>query len=139
MTDQPQDSDSPKPQPTRGLSRRERQIIEVLFRLEQASVSEVLAAMDQAPSYSSVRALLNRMVDKRLLDYRRDGNKYLYYPITDREEAAENAIKRLIKTFFKGSPAAAVAALLGTEKDTLDEEQVAAIQQQIDAIKNNKK
>ncbi|BFM05224.1 BlaI/MecI/CopY family transcriptional regulator [Halioxenophilus aromaticivorans] len=121
------------------MSRRERQIIEILFQLGSGSVADVQAHLDQAPSYSSVRALLNRMVEKKQVAYQRQGNKYVYSPITEREEAAQTALKKLINTFFNGSPGAAVAALLGAEKDAISAQQMDEIQAKIDAIKNNNK
>ena len=89
------------PDQLKSLSRRERQIIESLFHLEHASVQQVLETIEDPPSYSSVRALLNRMVEKQLITYRREGNRYLYSPVTDHQEAAESAMKKWINTFLK--------------------------------------
>ncbi|WP_317931443.1 BlaI/MecI/CopY family transcriptional regulator [Halioxenophilus sp. WMMB6] len=120
----------------KGLSRRERQIIESLYNLELASVQQVLDTLEDAPSYSTVRALLNRMVEKGQISYRREGNKYLYFPSTDRDTAAESAMKKLVRTFFKGSTVDAVTALLGSHKDSLTEAQVSELEAKIKQLKS---
>ncbi len=123
------------PEELKALSRRERQIIDALFHLEQASVQQVLETIDDPPSYSSVRALLNRMVEKQLITYRREGNRYLYSPIAKKEDAAQSAMKKWINTFFSGSTLDAVTALLGSQKDQLNEQQLKKLQEKIEQLK----
>lgn len=124
------------PEQLKHLSRRERQIIEALYKLEQASVADVQQAIEDAPSYSSVRALMNRMVEKQLIQFRREANKYIYFPITDKHSAADSALKKLVNTFFKGSTYDAVTALLGNGKDKLTEQQAQDLQKKIEQLKD---
>lgn len=105
------------------LSRRERQIMDVLYRLGSATAAEVQANIDDAPSYSAVRALLRILVDKGHIKHSYDGPRYLYAPIVSRPVAQKSALKQLVKTFFDGSTSSAVAALLDMSgKDLSDGE-----------------
>jgi BlaI family penicillinase repressor len=93
-------------------TKRERQIIELLYRLGEASVADVRAAMPDEPSYSAVRAMLNLLVKKRLASTRHEGKRYLYRPARSKEKVGRSAMKNLIRTFFGSAPVDAVAALL---------------------------
>jgi len=94
------------------LGRRERQIIEALYRLGKASVAEVLAALPDPPSYSAVRAMLAILEEKGHVTHQRDGMRYLYSPAVAPVKARHSALRHLVSTFFEGSPLAAAAALL---------------------------
>jgi BlaI family transcriptional regulator, penicillinase repressor len=94
------------------LSRRERQIMDVVYRLGSASVGEVLERIPAPPSYSAVRALMRILEEKGHLRHERDGPRYLYLPTIPRESARESALGHIVRTFFGGSTEAAVAALL---------------------------
>jgi predicted transcriptional regulator len=96
----------------RQLGRRERQIMEVVYRLGRASVSDVRAEIPDPPSYSAVRAMLGSLQDKGYLRHERLGLKYLYVPALDTEDVSTSELKHTVKTFFGGSPERAVAALL---------------------------
>ena len=96
------------------LSRRERQIMDVLHRSSRATAAEVQAALPQAPSYSAVRALLRILEAKGHLKHFKDGARYVYQPKVSRETARRSALRRVVSTFFEGSVAQAVAALLET-------------------------
>lgn len=105
------------------LSRRERQIMDVLYRLGSATAAEVQANIADAPSYSAVRALLRILVDKGHIKHSYDGPRYVYAPIVSRPVAQKSALKQLVKTFFDGSTSNAVAALLDMSgKDLSDGE-----------------
>ena len=117
------------------LSRRERQIMDALFEAGELSAQEVRDAIPEAPSYSAVRALLAKLVDKKLVDFREDGPRYIYFPVIAQEEARSSALQKLLKTFFGGSTAAAVNALLGMNQDKLSREEVAQLQDAIDKAK----
>jgi len=105
------------------LSRRERQIMDVLYRLGSATAAEVQANIPEAPSYSAVRALLRILVDKGHIRHSYDGPRYVYSPIVSRPVAQKSALKQLVKTFFDGSTSNAVAALLDMSgKDLSDSE-----------------
>jgi len=95
-----------------GLSRRERQILEILYRRGKASAADVRADMDDAPSYSAVRALLRVLEEKGHVKHQAEGLKYVYLPTVTRERAKRSAVKHLLDTFFNDSPEKIVAALL---------------------------
>lgn len=101
------------------LSRRERQIMEIIYQRGQGSVTDVLDAMEDAPSYSAVRTILNLMVDKGFLTYKGIGKKYVYFPAVARDKASRSALNNLLETFFSGSVAQAVVSLINSHKDDL--------------------
>lgn len=98
--------------PQQELSRRERQIMEAVYRLGQASVADVRERLPEAPSYSAVRALLRILEEKGHLSHEESGRRYLYKPVVAHEEARNSALQRLLSTFFSGSKAELVATLL---------------------------
>jgi predicted transcriptional regulator len=95
-----------------GLSRRERQIMEILYQRGKASAADVLNAMTDAPTYSTVRALLRVLEGKGHVEHQNEGLKYVYVPVINRDKARRSAVKHLIDTFFRESPEQVVAALL---------------------------
>ena len=101
----------PQPSPEH-LSRRERQIMDVLYERGSATAAEVLERIPDPPSYSAVRATLRVLAEKGHVTHRRDGHHYVFRPVVSRERAQKKATRRLVKTFFGGSPEKAVAALL---------------------------
>ncbi len=117
------------------LTKRERQILDALYQLDGGSVQQVLDAIDNPPSYSSVRALLNRMVEKNQIKSKRDGNRYLYFPLNNKKVAGLSAMKRLVETFFAGSTTDAVKALLGNDKNKLTNEELKTLEKEIDKLK----
>ncbi len=94
------------------LSRRERQILEILIERGKASASDVRAAMPDAPSYSAVRTLLRVLEEKGHVRHKAEGLRYVYLPTVAREKAKRTAVKHVLKTYFSGSPEQLVAALL---------------------------
>src|SRR5213082_470046 len=102
-----------------GLSRRERQIMEILFQRGKASASEVREAMEDAPSYSAVRAMLRVLEDKGHVRHQAEGLRYVYVPTVAKEKAKRAAVKHLLDTFFAGSPEQIVAALLDVSSTDL--------------------
>jgi predicted transcriptional regulator len=94
------------------LSRRERQIMDVIYRLGRATAADVHDALPDRPSYSTIRALLRVLETKGHLRHVEDGPRYVYSPTVPRERARESALRQLVTTFFDGSTEAAVAALL---------------------------
>ena len=99
------------------LSRRERQIMDVLHARQSATAAEVRAALPDAPGYSAVRALLRILEEKGYARHREEGGRYVYLPRVSRRTASRSALKRMVSTFFQGSVTDAVAALL-EEADT---------------------
>ena len=94
------------------LTRRESQIMEILYRRRRATVEEIRAELPDAPSPSSVRKLLEIMIDRGLLAREYDGPRYVYFPAVKPEDASRSALKQLVRTFFNNSPGSAIAALL---------------------------
>lgn len=116
------------------LTRRERQIMDVLYERGEASVGEVRRALPNAPSYSAVRALMRKLLDKGHASYREDGARYVYRPVLARNRARRSALQRVVNTFFDGSAADAVVGLLGGERD-LTEDELARIQATLEKLK----
>ena len=106
------------------LSRRERQIMDVIHRLRGGTVSEVLDELPDPPSYSAVRTQLGMLETKGHLRHRREGRRYVYFATEPRAEASRNALRGVLRTFFAGSPTAAVAALLELEESDLSEDEL---------------
>lgn len=94
------------------LTRRESQIMEILYRRRRATVEEIRAELPDASSPSSVRKLLDIMIARGLLAWEYDGPRYVYFPAVKPEEASRSALKQLVRTFFNNSPGSAIAALL---------------------------
>jgi predicted transcriptional regulator len=115
------------------LSRRERQIMDLVYRMGTASVREVRSAMEDAPSYSGVRALMATLVDKGHLRTRRDGRRYLYEPTVEPQRAGSSALRRVVRNFFGGSAADAALALVS--EGELGPDELAALQAAIDAAR----
>lgn len=106
----------------KNLSRRERQIMDVIYALQEATVTQVLERLPSPPSYSAVRALLRVLEQKGHLVHRQDGPRYIYAPTWPRERARRSALKHLLQTFFDDSTEDAVAALLDISEESLTEE-----------------
>jgi predicted transcriptional regulator len=96
----------------RGLSKRERQVMDVLYQLGQATVSEVEEALTEPATYSAVRATLRVLEEKGHVEHRQDGPRYLYLPTVPQDKAKTAALSHVVGTFFNGSAEAAVMALL---------------------------
>lgn len=94
------------------LTRRESQIMEILHRRRRATVEDIRAELPDAPSPSSVRKLLEIMIDRGLLAREYEGPRYVYFPAVKPEDASRSALKQLLRTFFNNSPGSAIAALL---------------------------
>ena len=109
------------------LSRRERQIMDIIFRLGHATAYDVMENMSDAPSYSTVRTWLSTMEDRGLLKHGKSGKQYVYSARIPFDHARQSAIEHLVDTFFKGSRAHAVSALLGEDEESLSDEELEEI------------
>ena len=103
--------------------------MDVIYRLETATAADVHAAMPDAPTYTTVRGLLRILVDKGHLLQQQDGRRYVYLPATSRPTAGASHLKHVVRTFFAGSPADAMAALLGSERHRFSEAELARLAQ----------
>jgi BlaI family penicillinase repressor len=117
--------------PEHHLSRRERQIMDVLHAKGRATAAEVLAALPDPPGYSAIRALLRILEEKGHAKHRREGTRYVYGPRTSPELARRSALQRVVSTFFQGSVAQAMAALLETADTELSDTELTSLQQLI--------
>lgn len=106
---------------TEKLGRRERQILEALYRLEEASVNDVLADLPNPPSYSAVRTFLRILEEKGYATHSQDGAKYVYRPAKPRSPVAREALYKLMETFFGGRPEQIVNTLLTDEERKLSD------------------
>ena len=121
------------------LSRRERQILEILIERGKASASEVRAAMPDAPSYSAVRTLLRILEDKGHVRHKAEGLRYVYVATMAREKAKRTAVQHLLKTYFNGSPEQIVAALLDVSSAKLTREELERMAEMIEKAKKEGK
>ena len=103
------------------LTRRESQIMEIIHRRQRATIEEIRAELPDAPTPSSVRKLLEIMIERRLLSREYDGPRFVYFPVAKPEEASRSAVQDLLRTFFNGSPSSAMAALLDASDTTLSD------------------
>ena len=120
------------------LSRRERQILDILYRLGQASAKDVMENMDDAPSYSSVRTLIGKLVEKGHVDHMESGLKYVYFPLVTHDKASKSALDNVVKTFFGDSPYLAVNSLLDMSIHELSDDELNELNRLIQARKNKK-
>lgn len=109
--------------PRLDLTRRESQIMEILYRRRRATVEEIRAELPDAPTASSVRKLLDIMMDRGLLGREYDGPRFVYFPAAKVEDASRSALRQLVRTFFDNSPGSAMAALLDLADEPLSEDE----------------
>lgn len=110
------------------LGRREREILDIVFRLQEASVGDVAAQMADPPAYDSVRTMLRLLERKGFVKHRQDGTKYLYRPTQSRSSASKSALSHLMATFFQNSIADTMAAALDLKSDDLSDEELKKLQ-----------
>ena len=115
----------------KNLSRRERQIMDIIYELNEATVAQVLDRIPNPPSYSAIRALLRVLEEKGHLLHKQEGPRYIYSPTLSREKARKNALKHVMKTFFDNSTEDIVAALLDISDDNLSKQDYQRIQELI--------
>lgn len=114
------------------LSKREQQVMDVLFRLGRASAQEVMEAIPSPPSYSAVRALLTILEDKGYLKHGKEGRRYIYSPTVSPDRAKRNALRSLLQTFYDNSAANLVASLLDPRDQKLSKSEIERIRGLID-------
>lgn len=122
-----------------GLSRRERQIMDILYQQGKASASEVREAMPDAPGYSAVRAMLRVLEDKGHVKHQAEGLRYVWVPAVARDRAKRSAVQHLLDTFFHDSPEQVVAALLDVSSTRLTREELDRMSEMIEKAKKEGK
>ena len=114
------------------MSRRERQIMDILYRLGQGSAQNVLENLPDPPSYSAVRALMVTLEGKGMVSHSKESRRYIYKPVVTEKKARRSAISNLLSTFFDGKPEKLVAALLDADDLKLEKEELAKIRSLLD-------
>lgn len=117
------------------LSRREREMMDILFERGAATAAEVREAMEEPPGYSAVRATLRILEEKGVVTHRRDGRRYVFLPTASRKRVRKRVLGKIVKTFFDGSPEEVVAALLDLSRKDLDREDLDRIARLVDEAK----
>lgn len=126
-------ADAPRLPPVSNLSRRERQIMDVIYAAGEATAAAaVMAALPDPPGYSAVRALLRILEEKGHLRHRSSGGKYVFIPVRPRDRAGKSALRRVLRTFFDNSAAKAVAALMDVSDAELSDQELAELSQLIE-------
>lgn len=110
------------------FSRRERQIMEILYRLGSASVAEVLEQMPEKTTYDSVRLTLGVLGDKGQVKFHKNGRRYVYRPVVPHDDASRSAARNLLRTYFRGSPSQAILAVLDVSSSDLSEDELDEIE-----------
>jgi predicted transcriptional regulator len=116
----------------KNLSRRERQIMDIIYEMKEATVQQVLERLPSPPSYSAVRALLRVLENKGHLTHRQEGPRYIYSPLLSKDMARRSALQHLMKTFFDNSTEDVVAALLDIAEDNLSKEDLRRLVEMIE-------
>ena len=120
------------------LSRREREILDVLYALgDNASADEIRERLSDPPAYSAVRAMLAKLEAKGVIRHRAEGLRYVYSPVTSRVTAQKKAVRQLMRVFFGGSPSQAATALLKQEQ--WSDEELEALRNQIDQVRKQRR
>src|SRR6187397_244757 len=116
----------------RDLSRRERQILDILYQRGQGTAADVQSALPEAPSYSAVRALLRILEEKGHVRHHQDGPRYVYLPTVGRDNAKRSAMRHMLQTFFDGSAEQAISALLDDSSTRLSDRELDRLARMID-------
>jgi predicted transcriptional regulator len=124
----------PKPKPI-DLTRRESQIIEILYRRRRATIEEIRSELPEPPSPSAVRKLLDIMIERGLLGREYDGPRFVYFPAVKPEHASRSALKQLVRTFFDNSPGSAIAALLDMSSTRLSAAEYKRLKSMLDRVR----
>jgi predicted transcriptional regulator len=122
MTNQP---DAP------ALSRRERQVMDILYRRGEATVAEIMEDLPDPPTYSAVRSVLRILGEKQLIRFKEDGPRYVYFPAQATEAAREDVLAHVVRTYFAGSPEQAVTALLRMSDVDMSDAEIARLRDTI--------
>ena len=113
------------------LSRRERQVMDILHRRGEATVAEIMEELPDPPTYSAVRSVLRILGEKELIRYKEDGPRYVYYPSQDTETARDDVLAHVVRTYFAGSPEQAVTALLRMSDVDMSDRDVERLRERI--------
>lgn len=127
----------PKTSPSDDLSRRERQVMEILHRRRESTVADIMADLSDPPSYSAVRSILRILSEKQLIQYKEDGPRYVYYPAEPTEEARDDVLEHVVRTYFGGSTEQAVTALLRMSDADISDGEVDRLRDKIRRVRQS--
>lgn len=116
---------------TDDLSRRERQVMEILHRRGESTVAEIMEDLPDPPTYSAVRSILRILSEKQLIQYKEDGPRYVYFPAAPTEEARDEVLEHVVRTYFGGSAEQAVTALLRISDADMSDSEVQRLRDKI--------
>ena len=119
------------PKPAEDLTRRERQVMDILHRRGESTVAEIMAELPDPPTYSAVRSILRILGEKQLIAFREDGPRYVYFPSAPTEQAQAEVLDHVVRTYFAGSTEQAVTALLRLADTALSETELQALRERI--------
>lgn len=119
------------------LSRRERQVMDILHRRSEATVAEIMDDLPDPPTYSAVRSVLRILGEKKLIRFKEDGPRYVYYPARDTEAMRDDALAHVVSTYFAGAPEQAVTALLRMSDVDMNDDEVARLRDRIRRARQN--
>ena len=124
---------------TEDLSRRERQVMEILHRRGESTVTEIMQALEDPPTYSAVRSILRILGEKKLIAFKEDGPRYVYFPARPTDKAREDMLAHVVHTYFAGSTEQAVTALLRLSDADVSDPEIARLREKIRAARLNEK
>ena len=128
------------PQPLAStLSRRERQVMDILHRRGEATVAEIMEDLPDPPTYSAVRSVLRILGEKKLIRFREEGPRYIYFPARDTEATRDDALAHVVSTYFAGSPEQAVTALLRMSDVELKDDELERLRERIRQARRNRR
>ena len=119
------------PKPTEDLTRRERQVMDILHRRGESTVAEIMGELTDPPTYSAVRSILRILGEKQLIAFREDGPRYVYFPAAPTEQARADVLDHVVRTYFAGSTEQAVTALLRMSDTALSDTEMTALRDRI--------
>lgn len=119
------------------LGRRERQIMDILFRLQRATAVDVQKALGEPISNSAVRGMLRYLASKGYVAFEQDGPRYVYFPVQRNDDASRSALRHLVSTFFRNSPSSAIAALIDMHDEPLPDEEYQRLARMLDDARDN--
>ncbi len=120
-----------KSRPTENLTRRERQVMDILHRRGESSVAEIMAELPDPPTYSAVRSILRILGEKQLIEFKEDGPRYVYYPAAPTDQAQADVLQHVVRTYFAGSTEQAVTALLRLSDARIPDEELNTLRERI--------
>ncbi|MBL8980438.1 MAG: BlaI/MecI/CopY family transcriptional regulator [Gemmatimonadetes bacterium] len=129
----------PKRSPTEDLSRRERQVMDILHRRGESTVAEILGAIPDPPTYSAVRSILRILGEKKLIAHKEDGPRYVYFPAKPTDQAREDVLAHVVQTYFAGSPEDAVTALLRLSDADLSDAEIRKLREKIRGARSDER